>query len=133
MFSWYGLALYENLCRCTLFHYRFRVLLTLADSRNLTLALYGLLAVSVACPRRRYLGYGGMWNLFDALLVLVSILDTVLNNMSINGTSDLAAARMVRLVRFVRLIRLARAVRAIHSLRLFISSIVASGISLIWC
>jgi len=71
--------------------------------------------------------------LFDALLVLVSILDTVLNNMSINGTSDLAAGRMVRLVRFVRLIRLARAVRAIHSLRLFISSIVASSISLIWC
>jgi len=40
---------------------------------------------------------------------------------------------MIRLVRFVRLIRLAKAVRAISSLRLFVYSIIASGVSLVWC
>mmetsp|Transcript_102726 Transcript_102726/g.199112 ORF Transcript_102726/g.199112 Transcript_102726/m.199112 type:complete len:436 (-) Transcript_102726:78-1385(-) len=80
-----------------------------------------------------FFGEERMWNLFDTVLVILSIIDTVLNNMSYDGTGDLAAARMVRFVRFVRLVRLARAVRAIHSLRLFIHSIIASGISLIWC
>jgi len=74
-----------------------------------------------------------MWNLFDSVLVLMSIVDAVLHNMSVNGANDLAVARMVRLVRFVRLIRLAKAVRAISSLSLFVYSIMASGVSLIWC
>jgi len=74
-----------------------------------------------------------MWNLFDTVLVVLSVVDTVLNNLELVGISNLGAARIFRFVRFVRLIRLARAVRAIQSLRLFILSIFASGLSLIWC
>jgi len=102
MFSWYGLALYENLCRCTLFYYRFRVLLTLADSRNLTLALYGLLAVSVACPIRRYLGYGGAWNIFDTALVAVSLYSNMMSLLLLDGSASAGAVQTLRIFRVVR-------------------------------
>merc|ERR1719195_236596 len=53
--------------------------------------------------------------------------------MDSTGLSNLKVARMVRFVRFVRLVRLARAMRGIDSLRLFVLSIFASGMSLVWC
>jgi len=80
-----------------------------------------------------FYGEEWMWNLFDTVLVILSVVDTVLNNIDSIGMANLGAARIFRFVRFVRLVRLARAARAVHSLRLFILSIFASGMSLIWC
>merc|ERR1712032_544321 len=43
------------------------------------------------------------------------------------------SARAIRSVRFIRLVRLGRSVHAIQSLRLFILSMLAAGVSLLWC
>merc|ERR1719433_2565821 len=74
-----------------------------------------------------------MWNAFDTALLAVTISDIILNNMDSTGLSNLQVARLMRFVRFVRLVRLARAMRGIESLRLFVLSIFASGMSLVWC
>jgi len=135
MLSWYGLALYENLCRCTLlfFYYRFRVLLTLADSRNLTLALYGLLAVSVACPRRRYLGYGGRWNLFDIAVVAVAAVEEILKLISGKRVdSNLTSLRLLRILKIARVIRVVRVVRLFRELRIMFMSIISTLRTLCW-
>merc|ERR1712032_1698865 len=43
------------------------------------------------------------------------------------------SARAIRSVRFIRLVRLGRSIHGIQSLRLFILSMLAAGVSLLWC
>merc|ERR1712032_986233 len=43
------------------------------------------------------------------------------------------SARAIRSVRFIRLVRLGRSIHTIQSLRLFILSMLAAGVSLLWC
>merc|ERR1719195_378302 len=80
-----------------------------------------------------FYGVEWIWNFFDTALVMLSGVNLIFNCLDETGMSNLSIARVLRFVRFIRLVRLARAVRAIQSLRLFILSIVASGVSLIWC
>jgi len=80
-----------------------------------------------------FYGVECVWNFFDTVLVLLSVVNLILNSLNDTGMSNLSVARIVRFVRFIRLVRLARAVRAVQSLRLFILSILASGVSFIWC
>jgi len=95
-------------------------------------AIFSIEVILRALAERGLFLYGreGMWNAFDTILVTVSISDIIIGS---TGLSNLKVARMMRFVRFVRLVRLARAVRGIESLRLFVLSIFASGMSLTWC
>jgi hypothetical protein len=80
-----------------------------------------------------FYGVEWFWNFFDTVLVFLSMVNVIFTSMENNNMSNLSVARMLRFVRFMRLVRLARAVKSIQSLRLFILSIFASGVSLIWC
>lgn len=77
------------------------------------------------------------WNLFDSILVVLSLLDgmviSALNVESVEGLGNVNAGRILRFVRFIRVIRIARAVRAFHSLRIVVYAIFESMVSLVWC
>jgi len=120
------------------FYYRFRVLLTLADSRNLTLALYGLLAVSVACPRRRYLGYGGRWNLFDTIVVATIAVEEAVELIQLLGAltgvsaESLTMIKLMRIMKLTRAIRFVRVLKTFRELRIMVISIVSTLRTIFW-
>mmetsp|Transcript_66581 Transcript_66581/g.159124 ORF Transcript_66581/g.159124 Transcript_66581/m.159124 type:complete len:899 (+) Transcript_66581:70-2766(+) len=69
------------------------------------------------------------WNLFDAILLLVSFIDIL----SLWALHQVHGLRVVRLARLVRVFRLVRVMRAFHTLRLLVFSIAGSVTSLMWC
>lgn len=93
------------------------------------------LILRIAIERLLFLlGSEWRWNLFDAVLVSLSILDF---SMSIGATANVDAnltqSRMVRLVRFFRLARISRVVRHFGKLRLVLFAILESMSNLLGC
>jgi len=72
-------------------------------------------------------GSEGKWNVFDTVLVLVSLVDTF-TKQEVNA----GFFRFMRLVRFVRAARILRVLRCIRALRLMVASIICSLVYLLW-
>lgn len=84
------------------------------------------------CGRERW------WNLFDLVIIMVSLLETILDfwassesNQSVNA-SQLRFVRTVRLARALRGIRVMRLLRYVSALRTLVLSILSSMASLLW-
>mmetsp|Transcript_27688 Transcript_27688/g.50598 ORF Transcript_27688/g.50598 Transcript_27688/m.50598 type:complete len:431 (+) Transcript_27688:1106-2398(+) len=72
------------------------------------------------------------WNLFDAILVALSIFDLAMNGVHNEGGSNMTSARILRMTRSVRILRLVRTARDFQSLRVVVLAIIGSMISLVW-
>jgi len=74
-------------------------------------------------------GSEGNWNMFDTVLVCVSLFDAFFSKAEYVSTSFF---RFMRLVRFVRAARILRVLRCIRALRLMVASIICSLVYLLW-
>lgn len=79
------------------------------------------------------LGSEWRWNLFDTVLVVLSVADAILNRITSLTLSNVTVARVLRFVRLIRVVRIVRAVRAFHNLRIVVFAIFESMLSLVWC
>lgn len=75
-----------------------------------------------------------LWNVFDALLVTISIWDSwVMRALGLNGSLRFATLlRLFRLLRLVRILRVLRLVRFLKELMLLISGIKSAMMSMVW-
>lgn len=84
------------------------------------------------CGRERW------WNLFDLLIIIVSVLETILDFWATSESSQHVSASQLRFVRTVRLaralrgIRVMRLLRYVSALRTLVLSIMSSMASLLW-
>lgn len=84
------------------------------------------------CGRERW------WNLFDLLIIIVSVLGTILDFWATSESSQHVSASQLRFVRTVRLaralrgIRVMRLLRYVSALRTLVLSIMSSMASLLW-
>jgi len=74
----------------------------------------------------------GAWNMFDAFLVLMSLVDVTMNQLQSGKIMNLTFARSLRIVRFVRILRIVRLMRFFYSFRLMVYSVMYSIGSLVW-
>lgn len=84
-----------------------------------------------------FYGQDACWNLFDFLLVSVSLLDLVLGSLhagtsEASDTENLTFIRMVRILRIVRVFRIFRLMRFFRSLRILVFSVLNTLKSLFW-
>lgn len=100
------------------------------------------LLLRVTAERGAFLrGPNRNWNIFDVVLVMTSLFETVIdiliasNSMETSGLrnfSSLRIVRMIRFTRFVRSLRLSRVIRFVSALRTLVHSIFVTLKSLIW-
>ncbi|CAL1154046.1 unnamed protein product [Cladocopium goreaui] len=89
-------------------------------------------------PRGVLLGPEKWWNLFDIIIVITSIIETILDMVTqasfSNGldSSHLRVMRVVRLARALRGIRVMKLIRSIGALRSIVLAIVSTLWSLVW-
>jgi len=74
----------------------------------------------------------GWWNIFDTLLVGLSLIDMALTWLQAGKAMNFTFARVMRLFRFVRILRVVRVMRFFYSFRLMIYSVVYSILCLLW-
>lgn len=74
--------------------------------------------------------YPELWNIFDASLVLMSMIDTFI--LGFFGAGGLEMVTMLRAFRLLRLTRLVRLVRLFKELLLFVTGIFAALSTLVW-
>jgi len=82
-----------------------------------------------------YMGHQKVWNMFDAVLVLSSLMELVLQFVSGGLGGNFASMRVIRLVRIgriLRLIRVARIMRLLIALRLLIVQIISTLKACFW-
>eukprot|EP00927_Polykrikos_kofoidii_P082170 TRINITY_DN80_c0_g1_i2.p1 TRINITY_DN80_c0_g1~~TRINITY_DN80_c0_g1_i2.p1 ORF type:complete len:784 (-),score=171.80 TRINITY_DN80_c0_g1_i2:322-2406(-) len=79
-------------------------------------------------------GQEWMWNLFDSLLVLQSIVDWLMESFGFfkHGMPSFNVTRILRIFRFVKILRLVRIMKTFHSFRVMVYSIMHSMLSLLW-
>jgi hypothetical protein len=66
------------------------------------------------------------WNLFDGLIVIMSLLLFILE------AANMAFLRVLRVIRTVRVMRAIRIVKVLRELRLMVAQILSSGATLLW-
>jgi hypothetical protein len=71
------------------------------------------------------------WNVFDSLIVSLSLIDVVFDIIGDAGP-DLSQAKLVRVLRVVRIMRILRTIRFVKDLRVMLEGIMASGTAIIW-
>merc|ERR1719410_1587229 len=74
----------------------------------------------------------GWWNIFDTILVGLSLIDVALTWSQAGKAMNVTFARVMRLFRFVRILRLVRVMRFFYSFRLMIFSVFYSILCLLW-
>jgi len=74
----------------------------------------------------------GWWNIFDTVLVGLSLIDVALTLLQAGKAMNFTFARVMRLFRFVRILRIVRVMRFFYSFRLMIYSVVYSILCLLW-
>jgi len=72
------------------------------------------------------------WNLFDAFLVLLSIVDNIMTRIAGSSTLNFTFARTLRIFRFARILRIVRVMRFFYSFRLMVYAVIYSIVSLLW-
>jgi len=80
-----------------------------------------------------FIGPEFKWNIFDLVLVNMSILDLILYMSGSGANTNLTLARVFRVFRFFRLARLSRVIKQFGALRLVLYAILDSMSSLFWC
>lgn len=92
------------------------------------------LAIRIAVWRFRFLVMSGwQWNVFDAIIVGLQLLEEVLSQFQHKTiVQNLSVTRVLRILRLIRVIRLVRILRLIRELRTLVSSISNSMKSLGW-
>jgi len=104
---------------------------------NIIFCLYFLVEIALRLAAEKTLFFNGphfRWNIFDMLVVILSVMDVGLD---LSGdeppTQNIVIARILRLSRLLRIMSVARVMRACHSLRLVVLTIFESISSLAWC
>jgi len=85
--------------------------------------------------RMFFLGSMWQWNIFDALLVMIGITDTVLENTVFSkskGGSQLTVLRLLRVLKMFKMLRVIRVMRFFQVLRTMVNSIAGSMMTLMW-
>jgi len=107
--------------------------LALAGEVCFTTFFVGEIVLCMAIERLLFLiGPEWKWNLFDFVIVAMSLVDLLLLPDG-NSTSSFTLGRLLRLSRFFRLARLTRVIRNFGSLRVMLFAILDSMGSLFWC
>lgn len=83
---------------------------------------------------RYFLGRDWSWNLFDLLVVLTDVAETLATYVSGDSSvfQNLTAIRMLRVLRVIRTVRVIRLVRFFKELRMMVYSVLKSGLLLVW-
>jgi hypothetical protein len=74
-----------------------------------------------------------LWNCFDAILVLLSIIEEIVALVSAGKLGGVSAIRLLRILRLIRVIRVVRVMRFFRDLRVLVHGIASSLKSLVWC
>lgn len=107
--------------------------LAMAGEVCFTTFFVGEILLRMAVERLLFLiGPEWKWNLFDFVLVAMSLVDLLLVNDG-KSTSKFTLGRLLRLARFFRLARLTRVIRNFGSLRVMLFAILDSMGTLFWC
>merc|ERR1712232_1228950 len=77
-----------------------------------------------------FIGEDRVWNVFDALLVILSMMEFAVRQSKIK--LDLSYLRVLRLLRVIRVVRIVRVFRFFRELRMMLSSIMHCVRSLVW-
>lgn len=73
------------------------------------------------------------WNIFDLLLVLFALFDTVISQTSQNaGLANMTFLRTLRILKISKILRVFRLIRLVKDLRTIMLSIVGSAVPLFW-
>mmetsp|Transcript_66701 Transcript_66701/g.124597 ORF Transcript_66701/g.124597 Transcript_66701/m.124597 type:complete len:619 (-) Transcript_66701:211-2067(-) len=83
----------------------------------------------VAQRRSFFFGSEWRWNLFDLLLVMLSVIDLA---SSVEGGLSASYIRVLKILRMVRVLRIVRVLRFFRSLRRMVTSIMSSMSALCW-
>jgi len=106
------------------------------DSLEVFFTLFFLAELSLRFFAERILfiiGKDWRWNVFDSILVLLSMLDLVATESGAGQTAGARVGQILRIARFLRLMRISRVMRHLTSLRTILYAILASMTSLVWC
>lgn len=76
--------------------------------------------------------FKNIWNLIDAVVVLISVADELFLRSNGMGVIDVKLLRIFRLVRLAKAVRVVRLIKFIHPLRVLLVSIASSFGSLFW-
>eukprot|EP00930_Biecheleria_cincta_P053810 TRINITY_DN3952_c0_g2_i1.p1 TRINITY_DN3952_c0_g2~~TRINITY_DN3952_c0_g2_i1.p1 ORF type:complete len:676 (+),score=114.19 TRINITY_DN3952_c0_g2_i1:172-2199(+) len=79
-----------------------------------------------------FMGSTRVWNIMDAVVVLVESVSLVLEALSLTDISSFSVVRLIRVMRVARLFKVIRIMRFFRELRLMITSIINSIRSLLW-
>mmetsp|Transcript_114005 Transcript_114005/g.329326 ORF Transcript_114005/g.329326 Transcript_114005/m.329326 type:complete len:583 (-) Transcript_114005:77-1825(-) len=89
--------------------------------------------IRVVCERLAFLfGACWKWNLFDSVLILLTLSDVATTGVQSGEISGPLLGRVLRLSRFVALMRLSRVMRLLPNLRIILLSILDSMVALLW-
>jgi hypothetical protein len=72
------------------------------------------------------------WNLFDSIIVALSLGDLLIEFVSSGGGVDLGQVKVVRVLRVVRIMRILRTIKFVKDLRVMLEGIMASGSAIVW-
>jgi len=75
------------------------------------------------------LGESRLWNLFDTAMVCTALMDEIVSNV---GGNNISFFRVIKILKMGRAVRIFRVFRFIRDLRVMVTSLVASLISLAW-
>jgi len=82
-----------------------------------------------------FVGVECQWNIFDFVLVLLALVDelvSVIFSQHSGLTSDATALRSLRILKLAKILRVMRILRVFVDLRLMLTSVIGSCISLLW-
>jgi len=72
------------------------------------------------------------WNVFDTVLVAVSVLEAFLRAVSGTGVGSMSFLRVLRVLRVVRVVRIIRVFRFFYELRMMVAAVMNCFRSLVW-
>jgi hypothetical protein len=91
------------------------------------------LTIKLLCFRKTFfLGENWRWNLFDLILVTAGMYDLVTEFAGGSGGMNVTGLRVLRIVKTLKLLRVIRVMRFFQVLRLMVSSIAGSMMTLFW-
>lgn len=93
--------------------------------------IFGIEIVVRICAQGRVF-FKNIWNLIDAVVVLISVADELFLRSNGMGVIDVKLLRIFRLVRLAKAVRVVRLIKFIHPLRVLLVSIASSFGSLFW-
>lgn len=73
------------------------------------------------------------WNIFDSILVLLSLWDQISASLNSDGGANVTFLRSIRLVKMVKIFRMLRVMRFFRELRTMLYSLAGSMVSFFWC